>query len=179
MTGNHSGSPWRIKGVEADCVHMWENKGKSASEIARSLNRKYRLDMSRNAVIGRIHRLGLTRSPEAIAAAEQHGRAARAKLIAAKPPRPVKPVTVKAYGSPQMKPLQRPIPPPVHVAQARNLSIVELSARHCRWIEGEAHAGSIYCGADADEGCPYCPAHRARAWGGMAKKPQRLERLFR
>lgn len=43
---------------EADLKRLW-TEGKSGAEIMRTLNAKYRRARSRNAVIGKVHRLGL------------------------------------------------------------------------------------------------------------------------
>jgi GcrA cell cycle regulator len=86
---------------------MWE-AGQTASQIAEALG-----GVSRNAVIGKAHRLGLQSRPSPVTTKEE-ARAAEAAPVAAPPPAPkVTPAPVRAAApAPAPAPVPRPAPPP-------------------------------------------------------------------
>lgn len=88
--------------------------------------------VTRNAVIGHMHREGLASSiPHG-----SHGpRRSRPRTMAPPPPPPP--------------------PPPVQTG-ARLLTLLELEKHHCRYLMGR----DLYCGADRVPGSPYCPRHK-------------------
>lgn len=154
--------------------------GFSCSEIARKLD----CAISRNSVIGKVHRLGLGKRREA----RYYGPRR------ASPPRPPKPprtstvatVKLKARNAPQIVPL--PEPP----ASAR-CTILHLSDKTCKWPIGDPGTENFcFCGHEPHAESPYCEFHSriayrrpepkgigvARNVGGKAASPcrKRLER---
>lgn len=106
------------------------------------------LGCSRNAVLGKIHRLGWWRSEEELKQARgpkpEHDGARVARMISA-----------RATRSP---PLPPPPKPPKHVAG--NKTFFELGLRDCRWPLGDAVTPArFFCGAKALPDKPYCDKH--------------------
>jgi GcrA cell cycle regulator len=93
------------------------------------------LGVSRNAVIGKVHRGGLTLS-------KRQGPPAAPAPRKPRPPQPrTKPPSSIAL------PAEEEIDPAV-------VSFAELAAHHCRWPVGDC-----YCGAAAVAGSSYCRRH--------------------
>lgn len=118
-------------------------QGWSAGNIAAELL------ISRNAVIGKIDRMRLTR--------EAGPRAAR-KSRAATPGRT----------TPFRAPKPKPLPPPEPSAAPLNgISLFDLTNETCRWPKGLVGAADFcFCGrpdADLSTGKPYCAEHTKRA----------------
>lgn len=125
------------------------------------------LGVSRNAVLGKVFRLGLPRMKDAGAAGD---RKPRAKPLR-KPVARVKPVARPPVA---YKPLRQPVEPPALVSL--NIGILDLGPGMCRWIEGSHEHPAIYCGAGCDEGQSFCPGHRAlvyRTFVGLTAAEQR------
>ena len=91
---------------------MWEG-GQTASQIAEALG-----DVSRNAVIGKAHRLGLQSRPSPVKPNEPAAKAAKpapkeaAPAAPASPPPVAKPAPVKAEPAPRPAPVVAPEPEP-------------------------------------------------------------------
>lgn len=120
---------------------LWD-EGLSASQIAKQLGE----NVTRNAVIGKAHRLGLKSRPSPV---KKDAR----KKAPAKPA--AKKVTVK-----ETKPT------------SGKVSLLELTDRMCKWPIG--HPGDDdfhFCGKPAEPGMPYCAAHCAEAY--QAQPPRR------
>jgi GcrA cell cycle regulator len=122
--------------------------GLSASQVARALG-----GVTRNAVIGKIHRLGLS-------SRQQPSKPARLQPTA--PPR-------TARRRPPAKAALTLRPPPLHtrpepVPEGPGLvsSLTELGAHVCRWPIGDPKSATFsFCGRAASG--PYCPNHKAQA----------------
>ena len=128
---------------------LWR-EGLSASQIAGRLG-----GVTRNAVIGKIHRLGLS---------------GRAKPSApARPGRVAKPrAPVRAAAQHRTAPGPKPTPLPYWVEAAPEgpglvTSLAALGAHVCKWPIGDPKAdGFTFCGRPAEG--PYCPGHAAVAY---------------
>jgi GcrA cell cycle regulator len=122
---------------------LWRD-GLSASQIAKALG-----GVTRNAVIGKIHRLGLSGRPAPSRPARV--RAVRpARLPAAANPHRLKiaPVFLAAPATPEG---------PGVIG-----SLTALGAHTCRWPIGDPKAEDFsFCGRLAKG--PYCPAHKTQA----------------
>ena len=122
--------------------------GLSASQIAKQLG-----GVTRNAVIGKVHRLGLS------------GRAAPSQPARTvfKAPRPARPVATPASHS------QSPVPvaprPIVYDEQPGSATVLTLGAHMCKWPIGDPSADSFtFCGKRIDEDGPYCVGHARVAY---------------
>lgn len=143
---------WNEERFAAAC--KYHDDGLSAREIAERLG-----GLTRNAVLGKLHRAGLarTQSSEVLRAKLQRRRQrARAAKEAAQAPKPAPVVIVADQGK-----LGEFLPITV-LDIPRVLSLLELEAHHCRYPIGEPLEG--FCGCTAIEGKPYCPGHHARAF---------------
>lgn len=119
--------------------------GLSASQMAAQLG------CSRNAVIGKAHRLELSRSPSTISRAKADGaHYARAARMANRR------AQVKSAAPVRLRPVQ-------HIAG--NKTIYELGLGDCRWPLGEQLAPArLFCGAKTISGRPYCGEHCRVGW---------------
>jgi hypothetical protein len=149
--------------------------GKSASVIAASFA------CSRDAVIGRAHRLGVQLNARSSSGGKA-GAAARARAKAkAKPGAPpVKPAQRPkgaqlnnrnlAAWSAQQKVAARIVPPPLPPAPqlAAPKSIATVGFRDCRYIGARPELVTVdtpvFCGRRAREGSSYCEEHHALCW---------------
>ncbi len=123
--------------------------GLSASQVARALG-----GVTRNAVIGKVHRLGLS------------GRAVpSAPTCSARPPTPRSPRQATARRKrPATQPTLLPAPP-ASPPEGPGLvsSLAMLGAHACKWPIGDPKASSFsFCGRLARGS--YCQAHQAQAF---------------
>ena len=154
--------------------------GKSASQIAGLLGN----GVTRNAVIGKVHRLGLAgraKSPSTAACASPPygGAAARASGRRAAPdshaPRMVRGATALAYAPQTLSELEPQEEfESVVVPMSLRVTIIELKESMCRWPLGDpANSEFRYCGSPSASG-PYCAYH-----GGLAYQPVQERRRDR
>lgn len=147
-------------------TQLWGN-GKSASEIAEIIG-----NVTRNAVIGKAHRLGLSGRPSPIkkvapsqtAAVSVQGRPAvkRRDIKPAKPEVAV-PKSARVVALPK---------PRIDDAPVGGATILDLTERMCRWPIGDPRDASFrFCGRTRDTGMPYCTEHAAKAY--QPPKPRR------
>ena len=166
---------------------MW-GEGKSASQIAKELG-----GVTRNAVIGKVHRLGLSNratAPKATTKPEP------AKIKNAPTSVPVvsttdsKVQTPKATNIPPRKPIIKAGQPPQPSAneisaealakvakiekKAKKLKLMELTERTCKWPVGDPATEDFwFCGLGTETGKPYCEAHNAVAFQPMSARRDR------
>lgn len=145
---------------------LWE-KGLTASQIADKLAG----GISRNAVIGKAHRLGLKARPSPVKSGEggveapAELRPAAAAVVAA--------VAAPVVEAPRAKPAAaRPsVAVPAAVGSGKT-SLLDLSDKICKWPIG--HPGDAdfhFCGKAAQPTFPYCSEHCAVAY--QAQLPRR------
>lgn len=130
---------------------MWA-KGFSASRIAQHLG-----GISRNAVIGKLHRLGLLNDRKTTI----RSKFTRRKADAPKP-RPPQVVHSKNF---RFEPPREPAAPIQQQADdIARVQLLDLEPHHCRWPVGEPTTG--FCGCNKVPGLSYCASHAARAYNG-------------
>ena len=140
---------------------MW-GRGETSGAIAAHFSEHVGLGVTRSAVIGKVHRLGLKRDP---------GPSPQAKS-----PTTAKPETVRATAQPKLqatppKRTLREVPLP---APRDGVGIADLRPGHCRWIVAGERKHARYCGAGkADPAKPYCAAHAKRAYAGTTTREER------
>ena len=121
--------------------------GLSASQIARQLG-----GVTRNAVIGKVHRLGLSGRASASAPA----RAPRSATPRPKRPRRVVVAAPSLRKSPGRPPVQAYAPSPEEPGLIGDM--VQLGAHACKWPIGDPKGADFsFCGRQADG--RYCTAH--------------------
>jgi len=147
---------WNAERVEAlkRCVAA----GLSCSRIA------YEIGVSRNAVIGKMHRLGLSQ-PKELRQRERAARPARVDIPGTwrhQRPRP----TIAAQHE-MLKAAFRESAPCEEIAirSGRECSLFELGQEKCRWpISTPGAADFCFCGNEPVKGLPYCPGHARLAY---------------
>jgi GcrA cell cycle regulator len=149
----------------AQLTELWE-QGLSCAEIAIALGQ----GATRNAVIGKVHRLGLPRRRERenpfgrtirVYGRSSQPRPKRKRISKAKVVRPV-------VVLPELKPL----PPPLAKAweplpDAAPISLLALTDAVCRWPVGGDYQtpGTGFCGCPVAPGRSYCTEHFATSIG--------------
>lgn len=172
----------------------WD-EGLSASQIAEVMGE----GLSRNAVIGKAHRLGLASRPSPLKTSEQREqrqaeqrqgeakaappKAETAAVPTAEPraatPRPApKPAPVAAAApAPEAPPaVAQPAPPPPAARPARpkggKVTLLDLNDRICKWPIGHPDEADFhFCGKPVNAGFPYCGEHCLVAY--QAQMPRR------
>jgi GcrA cell cycle regulator len=159
---------WTDERVET-LKKLWQ-EGHSASQIAKALG-----GVTRNAVIGKVHRLGLS------------GRAApsqpsRPLYKPARPPRPAAsthhasghasshtPVVRRTEPLMARPVISQPIVP--YVEEPGTATVLTLGAKMCKWPIGDPSSDAFsFCGRRADDGTPYCVEHARVAYQPSQKK---------
>jgi GcrA cell cycle regulator len=182
---------WTDERVET-LKKMWAD-GQSASQIAKELG-----GVTRNAVIGKVHRLGLSNrngsgakpeeeAPAEAAPAKPAAAAAMAEAVApaAEPVAERSPVPMRR----PIVPAGQPLPPqpsaneisPEALAsvrevekKARKISLMELTERTCKWPIGDPATPDFwFCGLPVQPGKPYCEAHVGVAFQPMSARRDR------
>ena len=135
-------------------------EGLSASQIAAELG-----GITRNAVIGKVHRLGLSgraKSPSSAAPRPRKPRAHSQMLRVSRPTVRGNTALAHAYDlevEPEPELLDNVIP----IGQRRTL--LELTEETCRWPIGDpGHADFFFCGGPSITSLPYCAYHSRVAY---------------
>ncbi|KAB7648423.1 GcrA family cell cycle regulator [Polymorphobacter fuscus] len=139
----------------------WEG-GMTASQIAEALGE----GVSRNAVIGKAHRLGLESRPSPVKGTEDVAAAPAAKPVATAAPAAVVPVSVPTVPRPAVA------KKPARTGKAARTTLLDLNEKICKWPIG--HPGDAdfhFCGKSAQAGFPYCTEHCLVAY--QAQLPRR------
>ena len=186
---------WTDERVE-QLKKMW-NEGQSASQIAKELG-----GVTRNAVIGKVHRLGLSNRTTGSGAAKGAPEKSATKAKATSKPAPRKSAaTPETEAAPaarpapmsaarrQIIPAGQPLPPqpsaneisPEALAtqrevekKAKKLTLMELTERTCKWPVGDPATDDFwFCGLSVKAGKPYCEAHVGVAFQPMSSRRDR------
>ena len=131
--------------------NLW-TEGLSASQIARALG-----GVTRNAVIGKVHRLGLA------------GRASPSRS-SERPRLPMAPKvpTIRTH-VPAVAVVEED---PLLFEDGSHATVLTISDRMCRWPIGDPSASEFhFCGHNPKAGSPYCEAHARKAY-----QPQQARR---
>jgi GcrA cell cycle regulator len=160
---------WTVDRI-AELTRLW-NEGLSTAEIGKHLG------ISKNAVVGKAHRLRLAARPSPIRRMAVRPAAPRVPRAAPHAPLPALPAKA-AIASPRPAPLPTPTPiaaPPPAAATAPRTRVevpaALLSNQRCMWPVGHPGDGDFhFCGERALVGKPYCAAHCAVAY--VKSKPK-------
>jgi GcrA cell cycle regulator len=149
---------WTDERVET-LKKLWA-EGHSASQIAAELG-----GITRNAVIGKVHRLGLSgraKSPSSAAPRPRKPRTATHMLRVTRSSMRGNTALAHAYEfdiEPEAEPIDNVIP----LGQRR--SLLELTEDTCRWPIGDPGSADFYfCGGPAITSLPYCAYHSRIAY---------------
>jgi GcrA cell cycle regulator len=135
-----SGMSWTDDRIEL-LRRLWDS-GKSASQIADELGH----GVTRNAVIGKAHRLGLRARPSPV----------KPEVGAKIAPAPTQPRRIKTEAKPA------------------RITLLDLNERICKWPIG--HPGDEdfhFCGKPVNPGTPYCSEHCAVAYQAQLPRKDR------
>jgi GcrA cell cycle regulator len=145
---------------------LW-NQGLSASQIAAELAG----GVTRNAVIGKVHRLGLSGRAKAPSVPSARPR----KTVTRAPSHPMvhgggvrgnlalMPKTI-ASPAPVLELIPQP-EPEVVIPMSERVTLMELRESMCRWPYGDPTKAEFrFCGAHSPTGTPYCSYHSRIAY---------------
>jgi GcrA cell cycle regulator len=160
---------------------LW-SEGFSASQIANELG-----GVTRNAVIGKVHRLGLSGRAKAPMTQSQRAKKPTARQPqTSQPPRVQPPLqtvgntAIKTDMLPAIKP-QIDLRPKIYSLSepplVENAGILELNEQTCKWPVGDPGDNSFhFCARRSDSGIPYC-AYHARVAYQPASERRREKRV--
>ena len=140
---------------------LWAD-GLSASQIANELG-----SITRNAVIGKVHRLGLAGRAKSASAASARPRKPRANTPTIRVSRPSMRGNTALAASVMydMDLAHEPEMVENVVPIGQRCSILELSDAKCRWPIGDPGMPEFFfCGGPSIEGAPYCSYHSRVAY---------------
>ena len=165
--GERKEMSWTDERVE-QLKRLW-SEGLSASQIAGELG-----GITRNAVIGKVHRLGLS------------GRAKTPSSSAPRPRKPRQPGHMMRLSRPSMRgntalaPMYEtdvePEPELIEniIPLGQRCTLLELNESKCRWPIGDpGSAEFFFCGGQPLEGLPYCNYHSRVAYQPAAARRDR------
>lgn len=144
---------WTEDRVEV-LTKLWA-EGLSASQIAKQLG-----GVTRNAVIGKVHRLGLSGRAKPSRPSVRTAKPAKPKVRVASVPRVPK--------APAVAEVAPPPPPPVEAKPLPNgeyATILTIRDHMCKWPIGDPSSSEFrFCGRKIKAGEPYCEAHCSVAY---------------
>jgi GcrA cell cycle regulator len=157
---------WLANPTADERLKEYYDAGFSASQIATKINLEFRAGLTRNAIIGRVHRRGLQRNGKA--ARFYSGRKPRAPKPRAEP-------RIKARRAEEPPSFAcEPIPDEMLPA-AEGCTLLELTNETCRWPYGDpSNADFRFCGkigADLVVARPYCAGHRRQSFARFNHQP--------
>src|SRR5438445_643574 len=144
---------------------LWE-AGHSASQIAAELG-----NVTRNAVIGKVHRLGLSgraKSPTSAAPRQRKARPAQQMMRVSRPVSRGNTALAHAF---EVEMEADPVTYDNVVPMNQRLSLLELNEATCHWPVGDPSSPDFFfCGGRALSGLPYCAQHSRVAYQPAADR---------
>jgi len=137
---------------------LWA-EGLSASQIAQKLG-----GVTRNAVIGKVHRLGLSGRATPSRPVRRAMKAARPKRVA---PKAITPTAKPA--APPPAPIE-----PEKLPSGEYATVLTLSNHICKWPIGDPDDPDFrFCGRKTEDGAPYCEGHKQLAYQPQKKRQRK------
>ena len=182
---------WPAAAIEI-LSEKWCDKGEPTSEIARAVSIKFGELITRNAVIGKLNRLGFKRGEslpkgamKAIVALYNRGRGVNDAEI--------REILSELQGEQEASRVRKILPAPKRARarpdrssgdgdDARALDLVsraadmlpsstggqpflwELARDQCRYCVGDERGTNVFCGKPVKDGSSYCSEHHAKCW---------------
>ncbi len=172
---------WTDERIEQLKQHWGE--GKSASQIASLLGN----GLTRNAVIGKVHRLGLSgraktnssvSRPRHSSASPAHHRSV-APRVASPASRMTRGATALAIAPQTLADAEPETFESVVLPMSLRVTIIELKEAMCRWPLGDPATSDFrYCGSPSTNG-PYCGHHGALAYQPAHDRRRERDRVRR
>ena len=149
---------WSDERVE-QLKKLWE-AGLSASQIAAELG-----NVTRNAVIGKVHRLGLSGRAKSPSSSVPRPRKARPAQHIMRISRPVSRGNTALAHAFEMEIEADPIAIDNVVPMSQRKTLLELTEDTCHWPVGDPGSADFYfCGGKSLTGLPYCGHHSRIAY---------------
>jgi len=155
LTSSNAKGTWTTERVEQlrQCV----SAGMTCAETAREIG------VSRNAVIGKLNRLGLSRGRAPAAPRQERGDAARSRRVNIVTQRQI----LRAVYAEAPAPAETCAP----VISLNRCSLLELAHGMCRWPLNEPGTEDFaFCGNGAVGGLSYCAGHARMAYRAPARR---------
>ena len=155
-----TGTPWSPEWDDflRECL---VDNDMSCRQAAAAFGRKFGVDMTRNATVGRAHRLGIKSTLKT--RFEPHKAPRTPRAVKNTPPYPPKPKLVFACEPSSGLRVADVIP--------RNVPLLELQPGECHWPYGNSNY--TFCGHPTFGGCSYCEQHLALSRGGGTESERR------
>ncbi len=151
---------WTDEMVE-NLKKMWK-QGLTTNEIAKQLG------VSKNSIVGKVHRLNLTARPSPIKKKEETA-SAKPTVAETSSKIPVNKTTQKS--SPYTETGTKPVSFEKSSTNSACLKLTELDNHTCRWPVGDPRDdGFCFCGKKIRSGQTYCEEHAALAYVKPGKK---------
>ncbi len=151
---------WTDEAVE-ELKRMWD-KGMTTGQIAKALN------VTKNSIIGKVHRLCLTARPSPI---KKSSDKTEKKFATQKPVKETKKETTKTVSKKEVSPAVEPEKKVVQPIEETNIPLVKLDNHTCRWPMGDPRDEDFcFCGKRIKTGQTYCEEHAAVAYVKAGKK---------
>ncbi|HWV96727.1 MAG TPA: GcrA family cell cycle regulator [Xanthobacteraceae bacterium] len=155
---------WSDERVE-QLKKLWE-AGLSASQIAAELG-----NVTRNAVIGKVHRLGLSGRAKTPSSAAPRPRKVRPAQQMMRVSRPVSRGNTALAQAFEVEIEADPIAHDNVVPMSQRLTLLELNESTCHWPVGDpSNPEFFFCGGKALTGLPYCAHHSRIAYQPAADR---------
>jgi len=160
---------WTDERVEA-LKKLWA-EGLSASQIAKQLG-----GVTRNAVIGKVHRLGLSGRATPSRPARRATKPSRPRTTASSPaaaaPRAPRPAASAPAAAP--KPAAAAPVEPAVLPSGELATVLTLRDSMCKWPIGDPASSSFrFCGRKTGAGGAYCEGHSEMAYQPNQKRRRR------
>lgn len=147
-----------------DLKKHWK-RGLTTGEIGRLIG------MSKNAVVGKAHRLGLESRPSPIKRTKAETvKAPKPAAVKTVKPKKIEPV-IKEIDMIEVEPVVEPAKKVVKKkSSGKGVKLVDLKPSSCRWPEGDPKDPDFhFCGKEAVPGKAYCAEHCDVAYSGVFK----------
>ncbi|MBO5440976.1 MAG: global cell cycle regulator GcrA-like protein [Alphaproteobacteria bacterium] len=149
---------WTDEAVE-ELKRMWD-RGMTTGQIAKALN------VTKNSIIGKVHRLCLTARPSPIKKVPAK-KAPAAKKESSKPVKESRKTSVTSLTKKEEKNTTEP----VSFVEETNIPLVKLDNHTCRWPLGDPRDDDFcFCGKKVKTGQTYCEEHSAVAYVKAGRK---------
>ena len=150
---------WTDEAVE-ELKRMWD-RGMTTGQIAKALN------VTKNSIIGKVHRLCLTARPSPIKKVPAK-KAPAAKKESSKPVKESRKTSVAAHVT---KKEEKNTPQTASFVEETNIPLVKLDNHTCRWPLGDPRDDDFcFCGKKVKTGQTYCEEHSAVAYVKAGRK---------
>lgn len=150
---------WTDEAVE-ELKRMWD-RGMTTGQIAKALN------VTKNSIIGKVHRLCLTARPSPI----KKVPAKKAPAAKKENSKPVKESRKPSIATPVTKKEEKSMTEPASFVEETNIPLVKLDNHTCRWPLGDPRDDDFcFCGKKVKTGQTYCEEHSAVAYVKAGRK---------